>query len=212
MKLAIYGAGGLGKEIYDLAQRNKKFTEIFFVDDKNITSVYQGAQVFKFEKVKYNKNIVFAIATGEPFVRKLLKEKIQAKGFSLAAIVDSTAIVSPTAKLLQGVLVGAHCFISSDATIKENTFIQQLSTIGHDTIIGADCTISSLCQISGGCHVGDICYIGTGSCVREKVSVGESSIIGMGSFVHKNVKANTVEFGNPSKYIRDNVTKRVFNV
>jgi len=210
--LAIYCAGGLGKEIYDLAVRNyaDKYSEIFFVDDNLQEDSFYGTKIEKFEDLTVNDNIEFSIANGEPFIRQTLAEKIKSAGFSLATLVDKTAVVSPSATLSDGVTVNADSFVSSNTIIAENTYLQQLSTIGHDVLIGANCVISSLCQVSGQCAIGDAVYVGVGSCIREGVSVGGGSIIGMGSFVHENIDELVVAYGNPAKKIRKNESKRVF--
>lgn len=212
MKLAIYCAGGLGKEVYDLAVRNNenRWKEIFFVDDMRQEKIFYGVRIAKFEQLKESGDVEFVIANGEPFVRQILRERVIKAGFRLTRIIDKTATISHSARIADGVIIQAGCFVSSDVAIGENTYLQQINTIGHDCIIGPNCVISSLCQVSGNCVIGDNVYIGVGSSVREKVSVGQGSIIGMGSFVHKDVGELSVAYGNPAKIIRTNESKRVF--
>ncbi|MCL2798097.1 MAG: sugar acetyltransferase [Firmicutes bacterium] len=212
MKLAIYCAGGLGKEVYDLARRNagEKYREIFFVDDARRTSNFYGAQVKTFNDVTSDGDTAFAIASGEPFVRGRLWEKIRHSGFLLATIVDGTAVISSSAKLGEGVLINAHVLVSSDALIGGNTYLQPCCYIAHDSAVGENCVISSFCQVSGACVVGDNVFFGVGGCIREKVVVGGGSIIGMGSFVHKNIGEFTVAYGNPARFVRKNDSRRVF--
>jgi len=215
MKLAIYCAGGLGKEIYDLALRNNdgKWEEIFFVDDLKTESTYCGAKLHKFDVVCENKNnIEFLIATGEPFVREILFRKIAGNGFKVAKLIDKTAVVSPSAFVDDGTIISYNSFVSSDVKIGKNNFIQPHMILAHDSIIGENCVLSSFCQISGNCSIGDAVYLGLNSIVREKVSIGSGCIIGMGSCIHKNIKELSVAYGNPAKVIRKNETKRVFTV
>ena len=42
-------------------------------------------------------------------------------------------------------------------------------------------------------------YIGMNSSIKERVTLGKWSIVGMGSVVIKNVKENSVVVGNPAK-------------
>ena len=44
--------------------------------------------------------------------------------------------------------------------------------------------------------------IGSGSVILGGVRIGENSIIGAGSVVTRNVKKNSIYFGNPAKFIR----------
>ena len=52
-KLAIYGAGGLGREVYDLAIRinakKNKWNDIYFIDDVSEVDNILGVKVYKFE-------------------------------------------------------------------------------------------------------------------------------------------------------------------
>ena len=88
--LLIYGAGGLGKEMVDLAQcinqQNKRWNEISFIDDglqkgKN----FYGCDVMSFENArelqKY-KEIECIIALGEPVSRQKLFDKCAVRQIS----------------------------------------------------------------------------------------------------------------------------------
>ena len=73
MTLAIYCAGGLGKEIIALARSVNIWNEIIFVDDITDADWHAGAKVFRFDELRgYNDELEFIIATGEPAVREAL--------------------------------------------------------------------------------------------------------------------------------------------
>ena len=46
--------------------------------------------------------------------------------------------------------------------------------------------------------------------IRNGIKIGEDSIIGMGAVVLKDVEANSVMVGNPARFLRENVDKKVF--
>ena len=213
--LAIYCAGGLGKEVYDLAVRSCKssYDEIFFVDDMCFDNSFYGARVFKFDDLNASNKaaqIEFVIASGEPFIRQKLMERVCGGGFNLVTIIDETAVISPSATVGAGTLINANSFVSSNAILSDNVYIQQLSTVGHDVVVGSHSVISSLCQISGRCKLGDCVYIGVGSSVRENVSIGTGTIVGMGSFAHNDMPEYIVAYGNPAIERRKNDKEKVF--
>jgi sugar O-acyltransferase (sialic acid O-acetyltransferase NeuD family) len=218
VNLIIYCAGGLGREVYDIARRGTAlglaWKEICFVDDGTDTGQTHGLRQFNFEQFKS----IFApsdcrvvIAHGEPRVRRILAEKVLGHGYRLGSVVDVTARVSASARLEPGVIAFPNTFISSCAIIGTNTLISVGSAIGHDTVVGDHTVVSTLVSISGACSVGSGCYIGTASCIKEKVSIGNNSIIGMGSCVFRDVGEGMIALGNPARETRPNVHQKVFS-
>ena len=51
MILAIYGAGGLAKEIYDTAQTIGTWEELVFIDDFNYNRSQYDKRVISFDKI-----------------------------------------------------------------------------------------------------------------------------------------------------------------
>jgi maltose O-acetyltransferase len=47
------------------------------------------------------------------------------------------------------------------------------------------------------------CYIGSGATLKEGISVGDDSIIGMGAVVIRDIPAGCVAVGNPARIIRE---------
>jgi len=152
----------------------------------------------------------FVIANGEPFIREELYEKIKAGGFRLAKLIDRTATISRSAMISEGNIISSGCFVSSDAILGKNVYMQSSSVVAHDATVGDNSVISSFCQVSGSCKIANNVYVGIGSMIREKIKIDTGSIIGMGSFVHKDVPEYMITMGNPARIIARNETKRVF--
>jgi acetyltransferase-like isoleucine patch superfamily enzyme len=70
--------------------------------------------------------------------------------------------------------------------------------------------INSLSSIAGAVHIGKNTFMGMSSAVKEGVSIGAWSIIGMGSVVCNDIPEETVAAGNPARPMRRNEEKRVF--
>ena len=56
--------------------------------------------------------------------------------------------------------------------------------------------------ISGNCKIGNRVYLGTNSCIREKLSIGDDTIIGLSSGVVKDINKSGVYVGSPVKKIK----------
>jgi sugar O-acyltransferase (sialic acid O-acetyltransferase NeuD family) len=212
--LVIYCAGGLGREILDIAYRinsvSNRWEDILFLDDvlDSGTNV-SGISTQKFTDVmRLCGESEFVIANGEPTSRKMLAEKIL--DHPLAILCDPTVIISTTAKIGNGLIVAPYSSIASDAKIGMNVAINTQSVVGHDVEIGDHSVISSMVNIGGGTTVGELSYLGMGAQIKERVKIGSNSIIGMGSIVYKDIPDGVIALGNPARVVRKNERQKIF--
>lgn len=111
-KLAIWGAGGTGIQIIEIAQwQNEEehlWDEIFFVDNwKSEDEEIYGARNLHFDTVKElfsPDQVEFVIALGEPRDRKLRFEEIREAGYGFGKVIAPTARISQSATLGEGLL------------------------------------------------------------------------------------------------------------
>ncbi|MDF9843632.1 MULTISPECIES: hypothetical protein [unclassified Paenibacillus] len=75
--------------------------------------------------------------------------------------------------------------------------IEKFETIIRDY----SCIAGGVC-ISGVVVIGKSCYIGTNSSIKQNVSIGDFSLVGMNSAVLRDVPKNNVVVGNPAKFLR----------
>lgn len=217
MTLGIYGAGGQGREVLDSARAVNKpsgqWENIVFIDDVTEQKMVNDTRVYTFEEFSRtfrDDAAEIIIAVGEPVGRKKLYEKITSAGYALALVIHPTAIVSDYADIRKGAFIGAHSMISCNTLLAENACVQPHAVIGHDATVGAHSVLSGFTIISGHCAIGEQAYIGIGAAVREEVSIGSSTIIGMGSSVICDVPDGVVAFGTPCRVKRKNTERRVF--
>lgn len=215
MVLAIYGAGGLGKEIYDTAitSDTEIYKTIIFIDDNEKIREFYNNTVYNFESFKENfkaSNCRVIIAVGEPSIRAFLFEKVLKSGYCFTSIIHSSAIISSTSKIDSGTYIGPFSFISSNSNIADNVVIQPHAMIGHDVVVGHSSIISSNVVIAGNCTVGKRTYIALNASIEQKVKIGDDSIIGMASCVNKDIPSDVIAMGYPARVLKKNDEKRVF--
>ena len=217
MILFVYGSGGLGKEMVDLAQyinrSDKCWDEICFIDDYiNKTYIY-NCNVIDFEKAKELQGKDEAeciVALGESALRQKLFDKCKQAGFKMSSLISPTAVISDTAVIGEGVIISHHVFVSSNCHIENNVLLQPTCDIGHDCIIKENSVISSFAAIAGNCTVGRNTYVGMSAAIREKVTIGNETIISMGAIVMNDIPDEMIAMGNPARPIKPNENKKVF--
>ncbi|MDO4922252.1 MAG: acetyltransferase [Phascolarctobacterium sp.] len=212
MTLAIYCAGGLGKELISLARCVCVWNEIIFVDDITDDEWFEGAKVFRFDKLcEYNDNIEFIIANGEPAVREILYKKIKAAGYKMATIYGPSCCVLPGASIGEGCIL-CDGYISTGVVVESNVLFNGRVVIGHDAIIGAHSVLSAFCFIGGYAKIGNRVYLGPGAMVKDRVKICSDAIISLGTVILRYVKEKAIMIGNPAKRIGYNTEGRVFNM
>jgi UDP-3-O-[3-hydroxymyristoyl] glucosamine N-acyltransferase len=110
---------------------------------------------------------------------------------------------------LGNVRIGKEVEIGSCVTIARGTIdstqindmvkIDDHVFIAHNAQIGSRSILVAGCEISGSVEIGDDCWIGPLSTIRDGLTIGSKSIIGMGSVVTKNVEQETTVAGNPAR-------------
>lgn len=212
MILAIYCAGGLGREVIALARSVNRWEAVVFVDDVTEQREVAGARVFKFQEVEeYKGNIEFVIANGEPAVRESLYHKIKLAGYTMANIIGNGCCILPETEIGEGCII-YDCGISANVRIGCNTLISTKVMIGHDTIVGKNCVLSCGCFIGGVTHIKDKVYVAPGALIKDRVCIGQSAIISLGAVILRSVRKKAIMVGNPARKIGYNTLEKVFNI
>jgi len=214
MILLIYGSGGFGREVHDLAKRinnkEKLWSEISFIDDVRKENNLNGIRVYKFEEILSLKDVECIVALGEPVSREKLYNRLKQNNLKIATLVDPTAIVSDFSVIEEGCIISAFSLIANSAYIKANSVIQAFTNIGHDVVVGRHSVISSGVFPGGGSIFEDKVYVGLGAVIKEKLRIGTNSIVGMGSCVFSDVPSDMIVLGNPARVIRRNEDNKIF--
>ena len=188
----IYGSGGHGKVVGEIARLNG-YENIIFLDDK--------------KGLKFSKNLAkfdIIIAVGDNKIRAKLQEKVLNLGFNVVSLIHPKAVISKSAVINQGVVVMAGAIINPDAIIKDGVIINSAAVIEHECVIKKFAHISPNSALAGGVVVGEFCHLGIGSSVIQNIEIGKNSVVGAGAVVINNIPANSVVVGVPAKVIKQN--------
>jgi UDP-N-acetylbacillosamine N-acetyltransferase len=106
--------------------------------------------------------------------------------------------------------IGTGCFLNDGCVISAYTTIHNFVTINRNSSIGHHCvlhdfvTISPGTNMAGQCEIGEGSFIGIGVTILNNITIGKNVVIGAGSVVTKNIPDNTVYYGSPAKYMKEN--------
>ena len=213
--LGIWGAGGLGREVLELAKiingRDKRWDGFVFIVDGATVSEVNGAKVIEYEDAKKKfDGLEVIIGIGEPAVREEKFNLLKNDGIATPSLIHPDVHVPDTVKIGEGTVIQYGCFISSDISIGDNVFVQPQCNIGHDDELSDGCIISGFGNLGGYVSIGKYTYIGLSVAVKERVNIGNYSIVGMGSIVYKDIPDEMIALGNPARPIARNTDRIVF--
>lgn len=102
------------------------------------------------------------------------------------------------------VYIGGNSYIErgtiDDTIIKTGTKIDGACVIGHNCIIDPNTAMVGGSTLLGSVHLEDNVYIAS-ALIKNQVTIGRNAIVGMGSVVIKDVKADTTVIGVPAREI-----------
>lgn len=215
MVLGIYGAGGLGREVLDLARiingRVKIWEDFIFIDGEPGNDV-NGVKVYSYNEAieQFRGKLEVSMGIGEPAVREKLFTKLEKDGIEVATLIHPDVYVPDTTVIGKGVTIQMGNFISCNVKIEDYVYIQPHANISHNDVLKKGCMVSGFCNLAGGVTVGEFTYLGISSCYKEGISIGDYTIVSMGSVVHKDVPAEVIVMGNPARPIMKNEDRHVF--
>lgn len=210
-QIAIYGAGGFGREVAWLVQSCNENTEMYrvvcFIDDNEAThgTVLNGIPVMSLETAHQrfpHASVVGGVGT--PRTRQRLMEKAAAVGFGCETIIHPRVERSQWIEIGLGTVICAGNILTTNITLGQHVQINLDCTIGHDVIMGDYTTLAPGVHVSGRVHFGQRVYVGTGAVIidgteENPIAIGDDVIIGAGACVTKSVPNGLTVVGVPAK-------------
>ena len=210
--IAIYGAGGLGREIATLVRRinavEAKWNLIGFFDDGK----EKGAQVSHFGPVlgdmevlnSWDRPLDITIAIGSPKTLKAIRGKITNGNVSFPNLISPGMKYADieTFSIGEGNIIQGTCAATTDVTIGNFNILNGEIVLGHDVKIGDFNVFMPDIHVAGEVSIGEGNLFGVGSIVIQCLRVGNDVTLGPGAVLMTKPKNGCTYLGNPAKLFR----------
>ncbi len=206
-EILIYGAGGHGKVVTDIVERQARYRVVGFLDDNPQLwgTELLGYKILGGFPVLLDEGFAcypVVIAIGDNQVRKQLAERLDALGYGFARAIHPSAQIARDTQIGPGVMVMANVAINPGAKIGAHAIVNTGATVDHDCVIHDFVHISPGAVLAGNVVIGEGSHIGMGCSILPNVQIGAHSVVGAGAVVTKNIAARVTAVGVPAKPIR----------
>jgi sugar O-acyltransferase (sialic acid O-acetyltransferase NeuD family) len=196
VELWIAGAGGVGREVLDVALALDVAVH-GFLDDAADRGPVRGVPVRPLDALADGG--AYLVAIGDPTARLGVAARLEGAGGRAVALVHPTAVVAPETTVGPGVLVMALAHVSSSVDLGAHVQVHYGSTVGHDCTLEEGATVLPGANVAGTVHLGRGATVGSGAIVLQGLTVGTGAVVGAGAVVTRDVEDGAVVVGNPAK-------------
>lgn len=209
-RIAIYGAGGLGREVAGGIQRINRaglgnWELVGFYDDgkpKGFKVSHLGEVLGGMEDLNaVDKPLALAIAVGTPTSRRVIHDRITNPNISFPNLISpSFRVLDPsTFKIGEGNIIQDNCSVTCDVEIGSYNVLNGSNVLGHDVIVGDFNVMMPGVRLSGEVKVGNGNLLGVDSVILQRVKVGDNVTLGAGSVLMTKPKDGFTYIGVPAK-------------
>jgi sugar O-acyltransferase (sialic acid O-acetyltransferase NeuD family) len=209
-KIAIFGAGGFGREIACLIntinKESKQWDFLGFFDDgleigfKNKYGEVLGGMN---DLNSYPEKLNLVIAIANPVILKKIAESILNPHINFPNIIAPNVNLfdAETVSMGKGNLLFWGCRISLDCVIGDFNLFNGFVSLGHDVKLGNYNVLNPSVRISGDTTVGNGNFFGVQSVVLQGNKIGNDTRIGANSVIMRKTQDGQLYIGNPAKKV-----------
>jgi sugar O-acyltransferase (sialic acid O-acetyltransferase NeuD family) len=206
-KLAIFGAGGHGRELAWLAElAGWKKSDLFFLVDKPecLAEQVNGLPVRLLDDITASSDeIGYVVALGDALARERIANLCEQAGLTPVSLTHPRIELSATVAIGQGSVICAGTIFTTNILIGRHVHINIGCTISHDAVLGDYSTLSPGVNIAGHVQIGRHVFIGTGATIINGSSgtplvIGDNAIIAAGACIIAPVEPGAMMAGVPA--------------
>lgn len=206
-KIAIYGGGGLGREVVSMLHALPEWEVTGFYDDGK----EQGMLIKQLavlggltELLKVTDATFIVLAMGNPTMKAQLAKRLQENSnIHFPVLIHPGAVIQEpsSVKLGAGSIITAGVVLTTDIELGDHVLVNLNCTVGHDVHIGDCSSVMPGVALAGEVVIGKGVLIGSGANILNGLHIGDHSRVGAGSVVTKPVASGKTVVGIPARVI-----------
>jgi UDP-perosamine 4-acetyltransferase len=206
--VVIYGAGGHGKVIADILERDPAIGLIGWLDDdprRHGSTFFGHPVVGGLGEVPglLARGVRHAVvAIGDNVTRDRVAATLTARGMVFVAAIHPSAQLGRGVSVAAGAAIMAGAVVNADTSIGEHAIVNTGATVDHDCRIGRAAHVAVGAHVAGGVTVGDLTLVALGASVGLCVTIGARVVVGAGAVVLEDLPDDVLAVGVPARPVR----------
>jgi sugar O-acyltransferase (sialic acid O-acetyltransferase NeuD family) len=204
-KIAVFGAGGFGKEVMMLIEQINAFKVqrqiLGFYDD----GVAKGTIIDEYEVLgslsdlnAVTDDISVAVAIGNSQIRFNIVSWLSNSYLSYPVLMHPIVLTGKHVTIEEGTIITANNILTVNIEFGKFVILNLACTVGHDVILEDFTSFMPSVNVSGGVKVRKGAYAGTGAQILNHLEIGEWTKIGAGAVVRESLPAHCTAVGVPA--------------
>jgi sugar O-acyltransferase (sialic acid O-acetyltransferase NeuD family) len=202
--IVIIGSGGHAVSVTNVAI-SAGMDVMAYIDDQKAGHKLLGSPIITKEQfLERFSNLNIAVAIGDNYTRqKVYNEyKRSAPECNFPALIHKSAVIGVNTKIGMGTVIMPLSNVGPHSKVGECCILNTSSSIDHDCYMMSFSSLAPRVASGGGVSIGTRAAISIGAVIRNGISIGDDSVIGANSYVHKSIMKETVAYGSPCKFVR----------
>jgi len=210
-KIAIYGAGGFGREVACLIriinEQSPEWDLIGFFDDgieKGTNNEY-GVVLGGIDEVNsYPEELAIVISIASPKIVEKIVGNVTSSKIYYPNIISPDVIYldRDNVKIGKGNIICSGSLLSCNVNLGNFNILNGFIPIGHDTQIGNFNSFMPAVKISGEVSIGNRNFFGVNSVVLQQIKIGNDTVVGANSLILRKTKDGMTYVGSPASIIK----------
>jgi len=204
--LIIVGAGGFGLEVAAYAQditqsRLQALTLTGFLDDtKGVGTLHRGVAVLGTLESPIEPDALYVIAIGATENRKMVADKLAARGARFATLLHPAAYVADSARLGEGTIMAPFSFAGPACEMGRHGLLNIYASMAHESRAGDCVTLSPYAGTHACAVLEDGVFLGAHAVVTKDVRIGANAKLAAGAVAYNDVPQGANALGNPARF------------
>lgn len=195
MKVAVFGSGGLAKEVLCYLDGDARYEVAAVVSTEPFNNSDYASEFGVFSRVPAGIN-AYILAVADPAVKRKIVSETENKWITYA---HPSAFISRYAKVGCGCVFAPQSLVCGDPIIEDFVFFNTNATVGHDSFIRRYVTLYPNTEVCGNCDIGEGVIFGIGAYAIPNVKIVTGAKVSAGAIVRKSVLEPVTVYGDPAK-------------
>ena len=204
MNIIIIGGGGHAVSVANVAI-NVGYDVKCFIDPARASEKIFGVEILPELPENINfEQINLALAIGNNFNRERIYYELKTKfnNLNFPILCHQSAQIHINSNVGEGSVIMPNAFVGPNSQVGRFCIINSKASIDHDCTMQDFSSIAPAVTTGGAVKIGERSFVGIGTIIKDRIVIGNDTVIGACSYVNNNTGDNFLCYGIPAKIIK----------